>query len=116
MDLSTWRQVESSASNPIGRNIDITTCGSGHTLDNPCTNTAMANSSTPAMTLQAHPNDSLYGMVYQPRGSWLTMQGNGNITSPTIFVTGAINLQGGADLKLINERDSLKKRIIVLIE
>jgi hypothetical protein len=86
MDLSTWRQVESSASNPIGRNIDITTCGSGHTLDNPCTNTAMANSSTPAMTLQAHPNDSLYGMVYQPRGSWLTMQGNGNITSPTIFV------------------------------
>jgi hypothetical protein len=55
-------------------------------------------------------------MVYQPRGSWLTMQGNGNITSPTIFVTGAINLQGGADLKLINERDSLKKRIIVLIE
>ena len=48
--------------------------------------------------------------------SWLTMQGNGNITSPTIFVTGAINLQGGADLKLIDKRDSLKKRIVVLIE
>jgi hypothetical protein len=54
--------------------------------------------------------------VYQPRGSWLTMQGNGNISSPTIFVTGALNLQGGADLKLVNERDSLKKRIVVLIE
>jgi hypothetical protein len=96
--------------------IDTTSCGSGHSLDNPCTNTSLASSTTMGMYLQAHPNDSLYGMVYQPRGSWLTMQGNGNITSPTIFVTGALNLQGGADLKLINERDSLKKRIIVLIE
>jgi Flp pilus assembly protein TadG len=97
-------------------NIDTTSCGSGHTIDNPCTNASMANSSTPGMTLQAHPNTSFYGMVYQPRGAWTTLQGNGNIDSPTIFVTGAMSFQGGADLLMINSRDSLKKRIVVLIE
>jgi hypothetical protein len=68
------------------------------------------------MNLQAHPNTELYGLVYQPRGAWMTLQGNGNINSPTIFVTGALSMQGGADLLMTNSRDSLKRRIVVLIE
>jgi hypothetical protein len=68
------------------------------------------------MTLQAHPNTSFYGMLYQPRGAWMTLQGNGNIISPTMFVTGSIAFGGGADLKMLNSRDSLKKRMVVLIE
>ena len=27
------------------------------------------------MTLQAHPNTNLYGLVYQPRGAWTTCKG-----------------------------------------
>src|SRR5262249_15579130 len=63
--------------------IDTTSCGSGHTIDNPCLNSAMASSNTPQMKLQAHPNNELYGLVYQPRGAWQILQGNGNIYSPT---------------------------------
>ena len=55
-------------------------------------------------------------MIYQPRGAWTTLQGNGNIISPTIFVTGSMSFQGDADLKMLNSRDSLKKRQVVLIE
>lgn len=97
-------------------NIDTTSCGAGHSLDNPCTNSSMANSSTPGMTLQAHPNTQMYGLVYQPRGSWVTFQGHGGISAPTMFVTGTLSLQGGASLQLLQSRDALKKRMVVLIE
>ena len=96
--------------------IDNTSCGTGHTIDNPCTNSSMASSSKPGMTLQAHPNMTLYGLVYQPRGAWVTLQGNGNIAAPTMFITGALSMQGGADLMSINPRDSLHKRQVLLIE
>ena len=46
----------------------------------------------------------------------MTLQGNGNVYSPSIFVTGALNMQGGADLLMTNSRDTLKRRIVVLIE
>jgi hypothetical protein len=68
------------------------------------------------MKLQAHPNMALYGLVYQPRGAWMTLQGNGNIYSPTIFITGALSMQGGADLLMTNTRDSLKRRVVALVE
>jgi Flp pilus assembly protein TadG len=97
-------------------NIDTTSCGTGHSLDNPCTNSNMTSSSAPGMTLQAHPNTQIYGLVYQPRGSWVAFQGSGSITSPSVFITGALGLQGGASLQLLNSRDALKKRIVVLIE
>jgi Flp pilus assembly protein TadG len=96
--------------------IDTSTCNGTHSLDSPCPNTTYTNSSVPGMTLQAHPNNTIYGLVYQPRGAWMTLQGNGNIYAPTIFVTGALNMQGGADLLMTNSRDTLKRRIVVLIE
>jgi hypothetical protein len=96
--------------------IDTTSCGAGHNIDNPCTNSSMADSDIPGMTLQAHPNTQLYGLIYQPRGAWMTLQGNGNLNSPTMFVTGAMNFQGGADLRMLEERESLRTRKVVLIE
>jgi Flp pilus assembly protein TadG len=95
--------------------IDSTSCGSGHTIDNPCT-TSLTSSTIMGANLQAHPNTTLYGLVYQPRGAWMTLQGNGNIYAPSIFVTGAMSFQGGADLLMTNSRDTLKRRIVVLIE
>lgn len=96
--------------------IDTTSCGTGHTIDDPCTNSAYANCSTPGMTLQARPNLELYGVVYTPRGSSVTLQGHGNLNSPTILATGAMSFQGGADLRMLDSSDSLHQRIVVLIE
>jgi hypothetical protein len=93
-------------------NVD-TSCGS---MDSPCLNSGMASSNTPSMTLQASPQTNLYGVVYQPRGSWITMQGSGGINSPAVFVTGAMSLQGSASLTMLNSRDQLLKKSVVLIE
>lgn len=97
-------------------NVDIGSCGSGHTLDSPCTNAAMANSTTPRMKLQAHPNTSLYGMIYQPRGAWMDLQGNGSIVSPMVLITGAIVMDGGCDIALLDSRDQLKRKVVALVE
>jgi putative Flp pilus-assembly TadE/G-like protein len=97
-------------------NIDTTSCGGGHSIDNPCTNTSMASSSAPGATLQAHPGVQLYGLIYQPRGAWMTLQGGGSISSPLMFVTGALSLQGSASLTALQDRDQLHVRQDSLIE
>ena len=52
----------------------------------------------------------------QLRGAWMAFQGHGSMNAPTICITGALRMQGGATLRLLNSRDQLKKRIVVLIE
>jgi hypothetical protein len=96
--------------------VDYTSCGGGRTLDNPCPNTALANATTMELNLQAHPNTSVYGLIYQPRGAWINMQGNGTITSPLALITGAMVLQGGADFGVLDQRDSLKRKTVALVE
>lgn len=93
-------------------NVDIS-CGD---IDNPCLNDSMTNSTTPELHLQAHPNVDLYGLIYQPRGAWLTLQGNGGVNSSMIIITGAIDLQGGANVGSLNARDQLTRRMVALIE
>lgn len=95
-------------------NID-TSC-SGGDLDNPCVNHALANSDIPEFKLQAHPNVNLYGLIYQPRGAWMTFQGNGGISSSMIIVTGALNMQGGADIRSLDDSDLLSRRMVALVE
>jgi hypothetical protein len=96
-------------------NIDLTSCGGSHTLDNPCTNN-LSDPNSPEFHLQAHPNVSFYGLIYQPRGAWLSLQGNGSITSPLVVITGALDLQGGADLAMMNARDRVRMRVAALVE
>ena len=97
-------------------NVDFTSCGGGHTIDNPCLTPGMSASTTPEFHLQAHPNTSVYGLIYQPRGAWMSLQGSGTITSPLVFITGALDLQGGADIALLNARDALRIRMATLVE
>jgi hypothetical protein len=97
-------------------NVDISSCGGGHTIDNPCLNASMAYSVTPELKLQAHPNTSIYGVIYQPRGAWLDMQGNGSIVSSTVIITGSMILQGGCDVGSLDASDSLKRRVVALVE
>jgi hypothetical protein len=52
----------------------------------------------------------------QLRGAWMTFQGHGGMNAPSIFITGALGMQGNATLRLLDSLDQLKKRIVVLIE
>lgn len=95
-------------------NIDIS-CG-GASMDNPCTNPSMSGSDTPRLKLQAHPNTNIYGAVYQPRGAWIDLQGNGSINSPLMIITGAMVMDGGCDVGLLEARDQLRRKVVALVE
>ena len=90
--------------------------GCGANLDTPCLNAGMANSTTPAFHLQAHPNTNVYGMIYQPRGAWLSLQGNGTVNSALAMITGALSMGGGADIKMLRASDQLRRRMTALVE
>jgi hypothetical protein len=46
----------------------------------------------------------------------MTFQGHGSMNAPTIFITSTLSMEGGDTLRLLNSRDQLKKRIVVLFE
>jgi hypothetical protein len=88
-----------------GNIVDSTSCGGGGTLDTPCANpnlspngtkevTMAGNDPTTMFTLQATPGLHLYGVLYQPRGSTLNMQGSGNVTTPMVIITGELKMGG----------------------
>ena len=95
-------------------NIDTTSCGSGHSLDNPCPNTL--GGTNPDMNLQAHPMLHMYGVFYQPRGASISFQGHGGIDAPMQLISGAVNMQGGPTINLNSVPDPLSRRIVALIE
>lgn len=70
-----------------------------NSIDNPCPGKEVGTN-LPLMTLDAHANINLYGAIYQPRGAWITMLGNGGVVGPLQIVTGAIYKQGGPQLLL----------------
>jgi hypothetical protein len=89
----------------------VTSCGD---INSPCTRSASGLS--PDITLQAHPNLHMWGAIYQPRGSSMTFQGNGGISSPMMVITGSFSTQGGADLSLQDTGTYVARRIVSLIE
>jgi len=77
-------------------NIDLS-CGG--TLDSPCANTnseVTTKGKNPSvdMALQATPGLHLYGVLYQPRGGALTMQGSGSVTTPLVIISGSLTMGG----------------------
>jgi hypothetical protein len=115
--VAIWQdQANSRVKYDAQGNVDTTSCGGTHTLNDPCTNTAMANSDTPRLKLQAHPNTSIYGVLYQPRGAWMDLQGNGSIRSSLVIVTGAMIMNGGCDVGSLDKSDTLKRRMVALVE
>jgi hypothetical protein len=95
-------------------NIDYTSCGGNHSLNDPCTNTS--NRIEPNMHLQAHPNLDLFGAVYLPRGADLTFLGHGTIDSPMQVIAGTVSLQGSPSLTLQRPTRFVSRRIVSLIE
>jgi len=94
--------------------VDYTSCGSGHSLDNPCPNPDPTI--RPGMILQASPKLQLYGLLYQPRGAGIEFQGNAHIRSPLQVISGSVSLQGGNTLELMDIPNPLRRRGAMLVE
>jgi hypothetical protein len=94
--------------------VDYTSCGGGHTLDNPCPNPDPTI--RPGMILQASPKLQLYGLFYQPRGAGVEFQGHAHIRAPLQLITGSLSLQGGNTLELLDVGNPLRRRIVALVE
>jgi Flp pilus assembly protein TadG len=99
-------------------NVDTTSCGSGHSIGNPCSNTLL-NPNSPEMHFQANAGMNLNGVVYQPRGAWITTDGGpgtgiyGNVQ----LITGAIQMKGNGNINITGPPPvPLKRRIAALIE
>jgi Flp pilus assembly protein TadG len=90
-----------------------TSCGS---LDSPCLNSNLKNTSSTYWTIDARPNVQLYGALYQPRGAGIFFQGHGTLTAPIQIVTGYISMQGGPTISLQKVPNGFRRRIAALIE
>jgi Flp pilus assembly protein TadG len=77
----------------------------------------LASASSPGWTLQAAPKGlGFNGVIYQPRGAWLTFQGNGNDNGSYQVITGAIIMGGGPSVTLTAPTVPFLKLVCTLIE
>jgi Flp pilus assembly protein TadG len=80
-----------------------------------CTN-VLANKASPELDVAATAAVHLYGAIYQPRGSWTFLSGSESYSGPLRIITGAIRLNGNADLDLITLGTPMTVRSIAMIE
>jgi hypothetical protein len=107
-----------------GNIVDDVSCGGGGTLATPCINgnpevTTTASGSgipTTLWELQAAPGLHLYGVVYQPRGSTLDMQGTGGVTTPMVIITGTLRMGGSPTVLQPLTNSPLLTRMAALVE
>lgn len=58
----------------------------------------------------------LDGVLYQPRGAWAAFQGNGDLGGGVQIITGALEINGGGDIRLNQPSTPLLTFIAALIE
>ena len=56
------------------------------------------------------------GVLYQPRGTWLSKQGNGDLSGGLQIITGALEIGGGGDITLNTPGNPLLSFLAALIE
>ena len=97
--------------------VDIWSCGSGHNINSPCPD-ALQNTSSPSMTFQANASGGFHGIVYQPRGAWIsTLGGPGTgIQGAVQIITGAIEMQGHGTISTTPPPIPLTRRTVALVE
>ncbi|MDP3001374.1 MAG: hypothetical protein Q8N47_28075 [Bryobacterales bacterium] len=71
---------------------------------------------SPKMTIQASQSVHLYGVIYQPRGAWLTLIGGNGYSGAMQVITGALDIRGGARLTLQELQDTFTYRTAALVE
>ncbi len=75
----------------------------------------VANDS-PKLVLQGSPNVAIRGSIYQPRGAWTSLNGGGNLNSALQIVTGAVQVQGNANLILTPAPNTIPYSLVALVE
>jgi hypothetical protein len=74
------------------------------------------SANSPQMVLKGSPNVAIRGSMYQPRGSWLALNGGGNLNSALQVVTGAVQIQGNANLILAPAPNTITYSLVALVE
>ena len=74
------------------------------------------SSNSPELFLKASPNVAVRGAIYQPRGAWTTLSGGGNYNSALQIITGAVKIQGNANLILTPAPNTIPYSLVALVE
>ena len=90
-----------------------TACG-GSSATGGCPNTP-PSANSPQLSLWAGSNNTYGGAVYQPRGSWSVIHASSAGTGTIMLVTGAVDLQGGPNLKVGSPADPLTTLTATLV-
>lgn len=104
-----------------GNIMDSIGCGGGGTLDTPCPNTnpevtTTGQNPSTLFKLQATPGLHLYGVVYEPRGDTLDMQGSGSVNTPMVIVTGTLRMGGSPMVLQPLTNKPLIRKMVALVE
>ncbi len=91
------------------------TAGCDGAVANPACNTGRDPDAT-ELEIGASPDVHLWGVIYQPRGSFTTMIGGGGYSGPIQLVSGALRIQGNAQLNMGIISNPLTIKTISLIE
>jgi hypothetical protein len=89
------------------------TCITG---DTPCMNSELLSDKSPELFFKASPGSWMYGIIYQPRGSWTTMGGGSGYSGPLQIVTGGFKVQGNANLNLLGLNNPIMVPMAALVE
>jgi hypothetical protein len=81
-----------------------------------CANTSLASNKSPELFLQGSPNARMFGTIYQPRGSWTTVQGGGIYKVPVQLIAGSLKVQGGASFNMEKMPIPVTIRTVALVE
>lgn len=79
------------------------------------TNDGVVNGSR-GMSIAAGSSTVIRGVIYQPRGSWLTIQGSPGMNAALQLISGAIKVQGSGIINLNPVRSGLQLSVVGLVE
>ncbi|HYL37390.1 MAG TPA: hypothetical protein VEV17_15860 [Bryobacteraceae bacterium] len=94
-------------------NVNVS-CGD---INNPCTKT-LADPKSPEMNFHANAGAEFQGIVYQPRGAWVTTGGGPGtgIDGAIQLITGSVVMSGGGHINLTEPPTQGLRRIVALVE
>ncbi len=94
-----------------GRGYIDTSCGQPS-----CPNTSLVSVDSTQLIFQASPNLHLWGVSYQPRGTWVSMVGGGGYDAPLQLITGSINVHANSNVQLKKLDIPLVRTVVALVE
>lgn len=71
---------------------------------------------SPELTIAAGANTVIRGTIYQPRGGWTTLNGNGGMTSALQLITGALSVSAGGSVALNPVTEGVPISVVGLVE